>query len=100
MPRFTAKDIVSAKTDTWSECQGEYNSTYSTRDTFNFIKDCAWHYDLTIEEIKEVFDEQEYPFYYCIEEDEIYNIEKKEGPEYVEEEDEEDEEDEEEEEED
>ena len=70
---YTAKEVVAAKVQTWREMQCEYKPNFSTYDTLSYIKECCYEYDLEPEDVKEIFDGCEAPFYYDIKNDKTVN---------------------------
>ena len=57
----------------WRECMVDYNPSFSTEDTLEFIKQEGEVYGLSETDVKNLFDECEYPFYYDLTKKEIIN---------------------------
>ena len=54
--------------ETWRDCQIMFNPNFTAYNTLDFVKQICDKCNLGIKEVKELFDEYEYPY--------IYNIEK------------------------
>jgi hypothetical protein len=76
--KYSAYSVVNACVNVWRDLQCDFNKQFSTKDTLEFIKEKCEEYELSEEIVKELFDENEYPFVYCLKTKEILNSEEEE----------------------
>ena len=70
---YTAKEIVKQKVSTWRECACLWKRDFSEEETLEYVKESCWLFDLDENDVKEIFDGCEEPFYYDLETKEIVN---------------------------
>ena len=72
---YTPREVASLIIGVWMDCAYKYCGNIDIDDLLEIVKDTCKDYGLGMEDVKEIFEDQEYPFTYDIEKDEIVNPE-------------------------
>ena len=70
---YTPYEVAFREIGAWREGAYKYCDNIDIDDILEIVKDTCKDYNLGMEDVKEIFEDQEYPFIYDIEKDEIVN---------------------------